>query len=77
MPAGAGRFANGDGYRLALVDEALRSNRPLATLEERLLRETLERSCWKVQDAADRLSVSRVTLWRKMKEHGIERPNGG
>lgn len=67
----------GDGYRLALVDEALRSNRPLATLEERLLRETLERSCWKVQDAADRLSVSRVTLWRKMKEHGIERPNGG
>ncbi len=66
-----------DGYRLALVDEALRSDRPLAALEERLLRETLERSCWKMQDAADRLGVSRVTLWRKMKEHGIGRPNGG
>lgn len=67
----------GDGYRLALVDEVLRSDRPLAALEERLLRETLERSCWKMQGAADKLGVSRVTLWRKMKEHGIERPNGG
>jgi len=67
----------GDGYRLELVDEALRSERPLVALEERVLREVLERCCWRVQEAADRLGMSRVTLWRKMKEHGIERPNGG
>ncbi len=57
------------------VDEMLTSERPLAALEERMLREVLMRSGWRMQEAADRLGISRVTLWRKLREHGIERPS--
>jgi len=63
-----------DGYGAEIVDEILRCDDPLSALEARLLQEVLERSEWRVQEAADRLGVSRVTLWRKMREHGIERP---
>ena len=63
-----------DGYSSRLVDELLSSDDPLAALERRLLTEVLHRSGWRMQDAADRLGVSRVTLWRKLKDHGIERP---
>jgi PAS domain S-box-containing protein len=63
-----------DGYGAGIVDEVLQCDDPLAALEARLLQEVLERCEWRVQEAADRLGVSRVTLWRKMREHGIERP---
>ncbi len=62
-----------DGYQTALVDELLRAPSPMAALEERLIREVLERCGWRVQETADRLGISRVTLWRKMKDFGIER----
>lgn len=64
----------GDGYRNALVDELLQAPKPLAALEEKLLREVLERCGWKMQEAAERIGISRVTLWRKMKDLGIDRP---
>ena len=63
-----------DGYGAGLVDEVLQCDDPLSALEARLLQEVLERCEWRVQEAADRLGVSRVTLWRKMREHEIERP---
>jgi len=63
-----------DGYATELVDELLRERNPLAALEKKLLREVLDRSEWRMQEAADRLGISRVTLWRKLKDHGIERP---
>jgi transcriptional regulator of acetoin/glycerol metabolism len=66
-----------DGYGSHLVDELLRTENPLAALEGRLLTEVLHRSGWRMQEAADRLGVSRVTLWRKLKDHGIERPECG
>jgi len=53
--------------------EFLEAEDPLRALEERLLLEVLEVSEWKIQAAADRLGVSRVTLWRRMKEFGIEK----
>jgi transcriptional regulator of acetoin/glycerol metabolism len=56
------------------VDELLRTPNPLLAAEGMLIREVLERSGWRVQDAADRLGVSRVTLWRKMRDHSIGRP---
>jgi transcriptional regulator with AAA-type ATPase domain len=62
-----------DGYRTALVDELLESSNPMAALEKRVLREVLKRCDWRMQEAADRLGVSRVTLWRKMKDLGIEK----
>ena len=62
-----------DGARTALVDELLEADDPLAALEERVLREVLERFEWRMQEAADRLRISRVTLWRKLKDLGIEK----
>ena len=62
-----------DGYHTEFVDELLKAPKPLAALEERLLREVLERCGWKMQDAAERIGISRVTLWRKMKDLGIEK----
>jgi PAS domain S-box-containing protein len=63
-----------DGYRIAFIDELLQAPKPLVALEERLLREVLERCGWRMQESADRLGISRVTLWRKMKDLGIDRP---
>lgn len=56
------------------IDHVLESDDPLGTLERRLLTEVLERCDWRMQEAADRLGMSRVTLWRKTRDHGIERP---
>lgn len=62
------------GYGTAWVDDVLREPDPLMALERRVLNEVLERCGWRMQEAADRLGISRVTLWRKLKDHGIERP---
>lgn len=56
------------------IDRVLETEDPLGTLERRLLTEVLERSEWRMQEAADRLGMSRVTLWRKTRDYGIERP---
>jgi len=63
-----------DGRPTVLVDDLMRCGDPLAALEERVLREVIERCGWRMQDAAERLGISRVTLWRKMKDLGIDRP---
>ncbi len=63
-----------DGYRTVLMDELLQAPNPLAALEECVLREVLERCGWRMQEAAERVGISRVTLWRKMKDLGIDRP---
>jgi transcriptional regulator with PAS, ATPase and Fis domain len=62
-----------NGQRMVLVDEILKTDNPLAALEETVLREVVERSGWRMQEAAERLGISRVTLWRKMKDLGIEK----
>ncbi len=62
-----------EGYGTALVDELLQEPKPLAALEGRLIREVLDRCEWRMQEAADRLGISRVTLWRKIKDLGIDR----
>ncbi len=58
------------------IDRALETDDPLGTLERRLLTEVLDRCDWRMQEAADRLGMSRVTLWRKIRDYGIERPSG-
>jgi DNA-binding NtrC family response regulator len=41
--------------------------------QERLFfEEALQRSCWNKSKTAAMLGISRVTLWRKLKELGIE-----
>ena len=58
------------------IDHVLETEDPLGTLERRLLAEVLKRCEWRMQEAADRLGMSRVTLWRKTRDYGIERPSG-
>jgi PAS domain S-box-containing protein len=47
---------------------------PLETLERDLIVRTLDANEWKINLTAQRLRISRVTLWRKMKEYGVQRP---
>ncbi len=50
-----------------IVTQALRENNPLAALERELVQRVLEASDGKPQLAAQRLGISRTTLWRKLK----------
>ena len=47
---------------------------PLETVERDLILKMLEANGWKISRTAERLGISRVTLWRKMREYGIEKP---
>lgn len=60
-----------DSTRTRAIDAMLSSEDPLMAMEACILEELLKRSNWKMQDVADRLGISRVTLWRKLREHGI------
>jgi two-component system, NtrC family, response regulator HydG len=46
---------------------------PIQTLEKELIVKALDATNWRISRAASRLGVSRVTLWRKMKDYGIQR----
>ncbi len=46
---------------------------PLETLERDLILKTLDANEWKINRTAQRLGISRVTLWRKMKEYGVQK----
>jgi PAS domain S-box-containing protein len=46
---------------------------PLETLERDLILKTLDANDWKISKTAQRLGISRVTLWRKMKEYGVQK----
>ncbi len=50
-----------------IVTKALRESNPLAALERELVQRVLEESDGKPQLAAQRLGISRTTLWRKLK----------
>ena len=50
-----------------IVTQALRESNPLAALERELVQRVLEESDGKPQLAAQRLGISRTTLWRKLK----------
>ncbi|HEX9049677.1 MAG TPA: helix-turn-helix domain-containing protein [Anaeromyxobacter sp.] len=39
--------------------------------------EALDRAGWNRTRAAEALGVSRVTLWKRMKRHGVAGPSGG
>jgi len=55
------------------VDATTRSpgDSPLIASEKQALLSVLERNLWNRQSTARELGVSRATLWRKMKKHGL------
>lgn len=56
-----------------IVGRAIKTERPFDALEKETIIRLLEESDWKLKECADKLKISRTTLWRKMKQLGIER----
>ena len=52
---------------------SLGSPQTLAETERILIMQALERSGWSHSRAAEALGIGRTTLWRKLKEYGIDR----
>ncbi|MBI5044246.1 MAG: sigma 54-interacting transcriptional regulator, partial [Nitrospirae bacterium] len=55
------------------IEGILKSKRPFEDLERRLILKVLDETNWAYQEAASRLGISRATLWRKIKRHGIKK----
>jgi lambda repressor-like predicted transcriptional regulator len=49
----------------------------LATRERDAIVGTLHATGWRLTETARRLGISRTTLWRRLREWGIEAPPGG
>ena len=59
------------------IQTTIRSWQPrcdLAETEKACIVQTLERCGWNYSRSADALGIGRTTLWRKLKEYGIEAP---
>jgi len=54
--------------------ELFQIHSPLETLERNLIVKMLDANDWRINRTAQRLGISRVTLWRKMKEYGVQKP---
>ncbi len=52
----------------------LGTEEPLKSLEREMILKSLHEASWKYSDTARMLKMSRTTLWRRMKELGIEKP---
>ncbi len=49
----------------------------LAERERQAILETLEASGWRLAASARKLGISRTTLWRRLKEYGLQRDGRG
>jgi len=61
----------GGSAPFALPHYASESIPTLKEMEEQLIRQALDKLSGNQTEAADKLGISRSTLWRKMKEYGI------
>ena len=59
--------------RTDLIEKVMEEEDPLRGLERETILRTLNETDWKLQASAKRLKIGRTTLWRKMKEFGIEK----
>ncbi len=56
-----------------IIDKVINSKEPLKELEKETIIRILHETNWKQQECAKRLNISRITLWRKMKDLKIEK----
>jgi PAS domain S-box-containing protein len=56
------------------VQHAIQQTDPLKVVEKQLILKVLSQTGWNYKEAAERLKVSRTTLWRKIKSFGLDRP---
>ena len=57
-----------------LTRDDLSLTEKVRAFEREIIAETLEETSGKKKEAAKKLGISRETLWRKLKEHGIPVP---
>jgi lambda repressor-like predicted transcriptional regulator len=53
------------------------SSHTLAEQERRAIVDALEDTGWRLTETARRLGISRTTLWRRLREYGMERDRNG
>jgi PAS domain S-box-containing protein len=58
-------------YNRDIVTMALDDEYPMITVEKELLERLLEKHSWSYSSVAQKLGVSRTTLWRKMRKLGV------
>jgi len=59
--------------RNPILDITQISDDPLATAEKEVILNILDRTGWHIGKTAEKLKLSRTTLWRRMKKYGISR----
>ena len=56
-----------------VIGKAIEKEDPLQAMEQELILKVLNQSGWNYKKTAEKLKISRTTLWRKMKEYGLEK----
>lgn len=56
-----------------VIDRVMSTEEPLKALEKEMIMKALVETGWKFSETARKLRMSRTTLWRRMKELGIEK----
>ncbi|MEK6589165.1 MAG: helix-turn-helix domain-containing protein [Nitrospinota bacterium] len=56
-----------------IVASVINNAEPFKALEREMICHILHKTNWKYSECAKKLRVSRTTLWRKMKEHEINK----
>lgn len=74
-PLRVGELTLGEAAYLPALDGA--GEHTLAERERDAILETLEGTGWKLAESARKLGISRTTLWRRLKEYGLERDGRG
>jgi transcriptional regulator with GAF, ATPase, and Fis domain len=64
----------GDVRHKGLVDRVVSGANPRTDLEKELITTVLQQTNWHYAQAADRLKMSRTTLWRRLRQYQIKPP---
>jgi two-component system, NtrC family, response regulator HydG len=64
----------GDVHQKGLVGRAISGADPCSDLEKELIMTVLHQTGWRYSEAANRLKMSRTTLWRRLRQYQIAPP---
>ncbi|MFQ5588337.1 MAG: sigma 54-interacting transcriptional regulator [Nitrospiria bacterium] len=60
--------------RETVISKAAETENPLHAMEEELILNVLNQTRWNYKKTAEKLKMSRTTLWRKVKAYGFKKP---
>ncbi|MBI3802264.1 MAG: sigma 54-interacting transcriptional regulator [Nitrospirae bacterium] len=58
-----------------IIGKVIEQDDPLRAMEQELILKALNQAGWNYKKTAEKLKMSRTTLWRKLKEYGLVKPN--